>query len=177
MPLDPLEVNDALADYSAASSAASLAELRKQNANVAPCPWCGGPIPAYNVEVCMHCRKELFWDNGFVAKTVAAAKAQNDTAQKNALSEKIRAERLAAERKVRVKEGLSEYSSGMILGGILWAAGFLVGMPGLWMAESGGWFLGFIGVIWCLVTYGVGVIGLGILLWNLGCLMVKAWLG
>jgi hypothetical protein len=157
MPLDPMEVNDALADYSAASSAASLAELRKQNANVAQCPYCGGPIPAYNVEVCMHCRKPLFWDGHEVGKTKEEAAAKSSRAHEQWARE--RREQLEVNRKRGAwlaSEGGGTFIFGCVVLVITLPAMSLFG----WLAEMGGFF-GFIFWLLAVVTsIGGLVIGL-----------------
>ncbi len=140
MPLDPLEVNDALADYSAASSAASLAELRKLNQNVASCPWCGGPVPAYNVAVCMHCRKELFWDGKEVGKTKEEAAAKEAKASQRWAEETRR--QLEVDRK-RSEWVASEGGSTFIFGFVVLLLTLPVASLFAWLAEMGGFF-GFI---------------------------------
>lgn len=38
-----------------------LERIEQQNQGVAECPWCAGPIPKKNVEVCKNCGRDLAW--------------------------------------------------------------------------------------------------------------------
>ncbi len=48
-----------------------LAALRQQRQGVAACPHCGGGLPKFGVDLCMHCRSKLVW-----YKTVAGKPGQ-----------------------------------------------------------------------------------------------------
>jgi hypothetical protein len=68
------------------------AEQSRQQKGVCPCPHCGGGVPQVGVAVCMHCRRDLYWNAGLCGATQEDA---TKLANKARLAEQSRAKEKA----------------------------------------------------------------------------------
>ena len=67
-----------------------LEQEARQRRGVCPCPHCGGGIPQVGASVCMHCRRELYWQAGFCAATIEKARELAKNAAKALAAEETR---------------------------------------------------------------------------------------